>query len=496
MCRNVPLQLGYFHFAVCYVFKLQGLFISICFAAKYSFRVKSEEINVSHTLIATDEHDKKQWVNALQEAINHCRSKNDECARLPTPIAPRRGSSQKVTSSESKKDSASIKRSSSVKSDSGSSGSWYRNRTLSGLTVRRNSKDKKELADRLKKSKSSPTSSRRSSKPTLEETLPDADTSQRKLSVENDWQRSRSLTSSPIAFLAHFPRRLPRSSSGLTRSESCYTKPPKGRVSDIVRQYSSRYASGRTPSRSPNLSSTRSIPDIPSYERKRSNSEHAGTLEAVRNRLAIVESCSTITLSESRLEDTTVSQPFNDALTSNSNTSSSESHVSVSSDSSSRTSSTSGQCTSSETPPVASLYKSSSRHTCSSPNILQTVRIPAIAWAPPTDEDTSESANECSSPCSSSSSLEDVPNAMDDVEIILDNACDDHITEDGFHDSNNVTSDVIDTLNNILDQVSQSSQSCISKQSPILTVTCSADYITITSDDGLPWQGKDVEMAV
>ena len=423
--------------------------------------------------------------------------KDDECASLPPPVAPRRGSSQKIKSSDLKKDSASVKRSSSVKSESGSSGSWYRSRsvTLSGLSGRRNSKEKKEMANGLKKSKLSPPSTRRNSKPTLLDTLTSGDFSQRKLSVgeKTDWQRSRSLTSSPIAFLAHLPRRLPRSGSGLKRSESCYSKPPKGRVSNIVRQYSSRNPSGRTPPRSPSISATRSIPDIPSYERRRSNSEHALTLEAVRNRLAMVESSSSVTLSESMVEENlTVSHSYNDTLASNSSLTN-ESQTSINSASSSQASSTSSRRGSSKAPLLTSSYNSVPMHTsCSSPNILQSVRIPAIAWAPPTDEESSESAR---SSCSSSTSL-DVPTAMDDVEGILESACEDHNNKDGFRESDDVTGDVKDTLNGILDRISESSQPCGAKLPPILTVTCSADYITITSDDGLPWQGNDAQMAV
>ena len=469
--------------------------------------MKSEDLNVSHTLIATDEHDKKQWVNALQEAINNCRVTDDVCvSSLLSPTTSRRSSSRKVKRGDSKKSSASVKRSSSVKSDSGSSTPWFRSRsiTLTGPPARRNSKDKKEAGDGLKPPKLSPPSSRRNSKPSLLDTLTGADFSRRKYSLDDksDWQRSRSLTSSPIAFLAHLPKRLPRSGSGLTRSESCYAKPPKGPVSQYSRPNNSRLSPGRSSIRF-GISATRSIPDLSTYERKRSNSDHALTLEAVRNRLAMVESCSSVTLSESLAEESlALSSSVKNNETSVSNLSY-QSHSSVDSISRSRNSSSSCQCDSSDaasTNPSYNCTTSTPMHnSVSSPNILQSVRIPAIVWAAPTDEETSENIRD--SFCSSSSSLEDVPYAIDDVEVILENASEDHSSDANFCTSNDVTRtnlihDVTATLNGVLDRICESPQPFVAQQPPTLTVTCSADYITVTNDDGLPWQGKKVEMTV
>ena len=468
------------------------IYVLLFVSAKYSFRVKSEEMNVSYTLIATDEHDKKQWVNAIQEAVNNCRLVGDECALIRTPV-PRRGASQKVKSSDSKVDTASVKRTSSMKSDSGTSSPWFRSRSMTLTGGRRSGKEKKESGDSLKKSKPSPAPIRRHSKPSVFEHLPEPDfLSRNSLDDKSDWERSRSLTSSPIAFLTHLPKtkRQPRNGSGLGRSESCYTKPPKGLVASFVRQYSAR-ASGKTPPRSPVISSARSVTDLPSYERRRSNSEHSLNVEAIRNRLALVESRSSSTLSESVTEENFPSS-HSSKDTESSSTSPLDSQSNIASPR--RLSSRTCPCDPSDAYDVAT---STPIHaSCSSPNILQSVRIPTIAWVP-SDEDARSVSKRVSS-CSSASSLADLPAGIDDVDTILDNAA--GCKDDGFHSDDvkkNIANDVIDTLTDVLNRVCKTtSPTRPVLPHPRLTVTCSDHYITITSDEGISWPCNDVEMTI
>uniref|UniRef100_H2YJV2 DH domain-containing protein n=1 Tax=Ciona savignyi TaxID=51511 RepID=H2YJV2_CIOSA len=48
--------------------------------AKYAFRVRSEDTGFGYTLIAADEHDRKQWVNSITEAAAKCRSRRTSSA--------------------------------------------------------------------------------------------------------------------------------------------------------------------------------------------------------------------------------------------------------------------------------------------------------------------------------------------------------------------------------------------------------------------------------
>ena len=427
--------------------------------------------------MATDEHDKKQWINSLQEAIHNCR----HCDYGPS--VPRRGSSEKRFLEVRTEKNTSIKRTSSVKSDGGNSSPWYRRRsvTLHGHPLLKN-KDKKESEDPTKKSKMSPVSVRRRSKPSLLEGL------NVKHDEKSDWRRSRSLTSSPIAFLAQLPRRAQKSGSGLVRSESCFTKPPTNRVGSFMRHHSNR-SSGRASPKSSLGLHTGSIPDLHMYNRQRSNSDHALTLEAVRNRLALVESGSSTTVSESVAEESESASRFHE----DSNESNPSSQRGSQPNLTTLISSSCGLTVTKSGPsPARSL-----RFSCSSPSLMHSAPAPTAAWSPETpDPSRHVTTSSCSSSCTS---LADVPSVMDDVEDLLVNAIDDQNRSDGCcgnSDAANVCEDVVVTLNHVLNRVCNSPLFEVKQSAKNLTVTCSNDLITISCDDGSLLQGNNIEMTV
>ncbi|XP_039259087.2 uncharacterized protein LOC120335619 isoform X1 [Styela clava] len=85
---------------------------------KHSFRVKSEELNVSYTLQASEEHDRKQWINAIQEALTKYKAKHPDAPELLATQISRRRATYDPSSNGGKKQAArAVLRSSSDKSN-------------------------------------------------------------------------------------------------------------------------------------------------------------------------------------------------------------------------------------------------------------------------------------------------------------------------------------------------------------------------------------------
>ncbi|XP_018668324.2 uncharacterized protein LOC100175479 [Ciona intestinalis] len=210
--------------------------------AKYAFRVRSDELGLSYTLIAADEHDRKQWVNSITEATAKFQSRRGSSAGSE-PSNPGRWSSDRRAPPAP--EAVPVKRSSSVKSDRGGLNSWYRNRSM---TANQQSGINRDVPVKKESRRQSPLFSRR--KPLSRSRLSLAVSK----SIDNDenmevspsppmespnqsamCRRSRSLTSSPITLLSAPP---PRPAAGLSRSESCTTKPPTGRVHQLAQSFS------------------------------------------------------------------------------------------------------------------------------------------------------------------------------------------------------------------------------------------------------------------
>ena len=466
-----------------YIFKA-----TFCFAAKHSFRVKSESANVAYTLLATDEHHKKQWVNSIQEAINNCRSGLDEAHFPPTPESDQAGSGQlsvKITAVD-RTEKISVRRTSSVKSDSGSVHyPWYRNRTFTvgNPSGRRSSREKIDDND-VSKSKLSPLFRRRHSKSSLLGLFSGTNVLERKYSLDekNDCNRSRSLSSSPIAFLTNLSRMKLRTGSGLTRSESCYSKPPSGRLGSLTQSF----RGNRSFPKFPSMAITRSIPDLTAYQRNRSNSDHSLTLEAVRNRLALGDGGSTTTLSESLAEEVTkVESPPEQIETNTSSPSSSQFVMGSPSRPLSRTSSQStipdldyNVCVTST--PV----HNDERNTTKNPF-----------------EESLEQANSMSSTRSSSSaSFINDPLPMDDVEDILEKAssetirgdCETTPTNQPINDRDEIATTLDEVLNLVCDSISH----CAVSDQRRVSLSRNSNFVILTADNEQPWEGNDIEMMV
>lgn len=88
---------------------------------KHSFRVRCEELSAVYTLQASDEHDKKQWVNAIQDALTKYRTKFPDMVmdnidfhavskRRATydPSSKKNGKSRQVNRSSSDKSNTSV----------------------------------------------------------------------------------------------------------------------------------------------------------------------------------------------------------------------------------------------------------------------------------------------------------------------------------------------------------------------------------------------------
>ena len=81
---------------------------------------------------------------------------------------------------------------------------------------------------------------------------------------------------------------------------------------------------------------------------------------------------------------------------------------------------------------------------------------------------------------------------IDDAEVILENVEDQHENSADITFSHGaMTSDaVMLTVNNLVDRV------CESLKHDNLQLTSQENYVTITSEDGTPWRGDNIEMSV
>ncbi|CAK8689367.1 unnamed protein product [Clavelina lepadiformis] len=502
--------------------------------AKHSFRVRSEELNIAYTLVASDEHDKKQWINSLQEAINKFRSNAVQTTANRSPIARRAGSEKSALDKPGEKN-VTVKRSSSVRSEGGNSNAWYRNRSMTltgqgqGHSFRRNSKDKDFIGGDLKKKSRSPLSFRRNSKPVVTKT-DSSDSLELNKPIDDSFtcRRSRSLTSSPINFLASLPKRSSqRGSSRISRSESCTTKPPTGRVSQLTHAYNLRSQSGtasKTLPTSPRLASARSTPDLSILETKsHSQFEPMETLAEVKKRFApspIPEpdhSSSLDRLSPDIEVSVQAPTPVDTPSTSTQNSpnvvkpphASDVSHFMMDSPDDPAASNTSQNFPIVEEDALSPGYKSVSSLPSIHPSlstsiiIMPTIALTNSSSVPMLSSLPKNDFTQSTSCCTSSESLADVSPLMDDVTMILDNAVERLSQDDAMSEDNDLTISevdmttdadlvVLDTLNEIIANVCDSQ--------PIFPfsseVNCHEDYITITAEDGLPWRGNDIEMMV
>ena len=282
-------------------------------------------------------------------------------------------------------------------------------------------------------------------------------------------RRTRSLSASPVT--SSIPDRR-RSTAGFS-SES-FMKPPSGRPTSLTptHQYNLR-SNSRTPPRSPRLSSTRSMSDLYSYIRRRSqelkqDEEHSSTeLPTI-----VAESTEPLSpLQRHRL--------------------SSMSHLIVDSPDHPAASNTSQNFPMVEEDSIKPAFKSLTTMHASNASPTISIAFPALlpiaAW--PAAAQVGKRTVSTSS--KSSESLSDEPLAVDDVDVILEGVAssDSDVTfSHGAMTSSDVCGDVADVLNEILEQI------CPSRSGVL--VSCSEHFITIASDDGTPWRGDDMEISV
>lgn len=444
-------------------------------AVKYSFRVKSEQLNVAYTLTATDEHDRKQWLTSLQESINKCQSRAPTDLSQPSVVI--RNSAESKPKENGKKKL--LRRSSSGKSDSDKSSDSHDSNLMQKTKA-------KKLAKKLAKMSPNARNNRKS-------TSDDVKTSD--LLAVNDavfddgktCRRSRSLTASPVSLFNAWNGRRRANERSLTRSESGTSKPPSGKQSRPACNSTSK-----TPSRSPRLHATRSTPDLFNFRRSPVLKIKNGFDFSLPNTIVTMVDDDTDGF-ESAFPS--LSDPYQPDI----------SHLIIDSPDHPAASDTSQNFPILEEDSITPVLKSfSSIHSSlSSPSISISFpgSGPLVGWQS-SMRGRKESDDLYASSHASSESFVDAPLAMDDVDLILESAeTDDAESGDmtfthclscsaSIHDDvRQVVENVLDSmLSHVCDGLPESPSSCDHTM-------CSERFITITADDGTPWRGDRFEMS-
>ena len=410
-------------------------------------------MNIGYTFAATDEHDKKQWINAIQEGMGKCQTV------LPVDV-PLRGSP--MTETDRKK--RIVKRSSSSKSDSS-------DQSTDSQESRRSAEEKQNTKGLFKTRKNS-FPRRNSEDPSLRILKSSQSADATGSDVEKAaFRRCKSLTGSPMSALTAAPAMRRRSAVEQVKSDTRFSKPPSGRSEFSPRHYNLRSTSSmsKTPPRSPRLSSTRSTPDLYSYLRRRS-------IEA--DRLLSINDQMTITVPEihrphARNHNVDLSALMVDSPDHPAASNTSRNFPVVEEDAIS---------------PVIKSLSSISATTSPTISVSFPAVFPMVAWMasgerkdPPKSPDSSRS----------SESLDDVPSVDNDVDVILDKAEYDQGKNAGSgfsHGAMTSSHDVMMTLSDLLKQVCDACDETSSFNDE--------NFITITNDDGTPWHGDDMEVSV
>ena len=447
--------------------------------AKYSFRVKSEQLSVAYTLTATDEHDKKQWLTSLQESISKCQSSQLPDAVAQPTVIVESSSGSKTKESRKKKQ---LRRSSSSKSDSDKSCDSRESSSLPRMKP-------KKLAQKLSKMSSS-----RNNRKSANDDEKSNDFLVVSDSVFDDGKtcrRSRSLTTSPVSLFNSWNGRKRISGQSLTRSDSGTTKPPSGKPSRTARSSTSK---SPIPSPSRGLVTTRSTPDLFNVISRKPFSKVKSDHD-----LSLPDTIVTIFNDDVDGFDNdfpSLSEPYRPGI----------SHLIIDSPDHPAASDTSQNFPILEEDSITPVLKSfSSIHSSlSSPSVSVSIpgAGPMLPWQSLEDGRKMSEDLEVSSQVSSSASFVDAPLAMDDVDFILESAeTDDADSGDvafSFCFSSTASrEDVSETVKDLLDDVLNRVCDAIpvSHFGDCAPISRNESFITIKSDDGSPWRGDSLEIS-